>query len=103
MRYILLLLAVVGLAFAPAPFPKPNQRAAPQMIVGVWEAARRRVELAKADVALWQERVAWSERLAKKCGGSAQLKAAQTHLEAAKAVLEKAQRDLEKAVGGAFK
>ena len=37
MRLILPLLAVLSLAFAPAPFAKSNRRPAPPLMVGVWD------------------------------------------------------------------
>lgn len=58
------------------------------------EDAQRQVALARIDLAMWEERAAWSERLAKRGCGRAQAVADQALLMRAKAVLEKAEREL---------
>jgi hypothetical protein len=59
------------------------------------EQALKRVDLAQADVAMWQERSAWSQRMVKKgFMTAAQAEADQTRLQRARMTLEKAEREL---------
>jgi hypothetical protein len=69
-------------------FKRPRQQKA-------LEGLRRQVSLAESDVAMWQDRVAWSERMARKGYlTEKQAQADKQRLQSAESALEKAKREL---------